>query len=101
MVRPGVAGAEVDQIAVHNARAARGIVWPDLLLGEQVVLPDDVGVGRPEPDGRAGDKLSLRRGAAEGQRVLAGWGEVGVLGDEWPGVAVGQAVGVEAEDFAV
>src|SRR4051794_10186008 len=101
MVRSGVAGAEVDEIAVYNACAARRVVRPHLLLGEQIVVPDDIGIGGPELEGRAWHEFSQRAGAADRKRMLAGLGQIKILAHIRPGVAVVEAVGIEAEDLAM
>ena len=78
-----VAGAHVGTVAGDQDRAVRGVVRKHRQVAEHVESPDDVGVG-----GAEFDRLGRRRHH-----------EGGLVG-EWPVVAVGHAVGVEADRLA-
>ena len=101
VVRLGVAGAEVDEIAIDEARATRRVVRPDFLPGQQIVSPEDVGVGRVELDRRPGHELADRPVAADFELVFDRLGQILGLVEERAVVAVVEAVGVEAENFAM
>ncbi len=101
MVRLGIAGAEVNQIAIHEARATRGIVRPDFDPGQQVVSPEDIGVGRAELDRRPRPQLADRAILADLQFVLQRHGQILGLVHERALIAVVQTIRVEAQNFAM
>ena len=101
------ARVEVKKIVVNQNRAVRAVVRPDAGVGHQIVDPDDVGIQRSRRQRAAGRRrtegfgfdFSTGDGLGWRARIRRG-GHVGAFILERSIVAVGEAEGIKAHDFA-